>query len=126
MAWHGETGPAADVAIVGGGIIGAVTAYYLTRAGVRVALIERGLIAREASWASAGIISPGGGATAKLDPRHALYHMTQSLYPELIPRLQEESGVDVEFLPCPRISAAFDDAGAATLRADLDEVLARG
>ena len=49
-----------DVAIVGGGIIGCATAYYLSaREGVRVVLLERAeALGNEASGAAAGILNP--------------------------------------------------------------------
>ena len=43
-----------DVAVIGGGLVGCATAYYLTTAGARVALIERGTINRGASGQNAG------------------------------------------------------------------------
>ena len=43
-----------DVAVIGGGLVGCATAYYLTTAGTRVALIERGTINRGASGQNAG------------------------------------------------------------------------
>jgi glycine/D-amino acid oxidase-like deaminating enzyme len=50
---HIETTPtlpqAADVVVIGGGIVGAFAAYYLARRGVRVALLEKGLIGAEQS-----------------------------------------------------------------------------
>ena len=50
---HIETTPtlpqAADVVVIGGGIIGAFAAYYLARRGVRVALLEKGRIGAEQS-----------------------------------------------------------------------------
>ena len=55
----------ADVLIVGGGVIGLSTAYYLaTRAGLKVAIHDRGELGQEASWAGAGIIPPGRPETA--------------------------------------------------------------
>ena len=44
----------ADVAIIGAGLIGCSTAYYLARGGADVAVIDRGGINREASGANAG------------------------------------------------------------------------
>jgi len=44
----------ADVAIVGAGLVGSSTAYYLAKGGVDVAVIERGNLNREASGANAG------------------------------------------------------------------------
>jgi len=50
----------ADVVIIGGGIIGCATAFYLAKAGVRALLLERGHLAGEASGESAGVLSPPG------------------------------------------------------------------
>ena len=44
----------ADVAIVGGGLMGSAAAYYLAKGGVDVAVLERGSINREASGSNAG------------------------------------------------------------------------
>ena len=44
----------ADVAIIGAGLVGCSTAYYLAKGGVDVAVIERGNVNREASGANAG------------------------------------------------------------------------
>lgn len=43
-----------DVAIIGGGLVGCATAYYLARSGSRVALIERGNLNQGASGQNAG------------------------------------------------------------------------
>src|SRR5476651_544726 len=50
---HIDTSPvvpaSADVVVIGGGIVGVFAAYYLSRRGVRVALVEKGRIAAEQS-----------------------------------------------------------------------------
>src|SRR5918912_2329355 len=43
-----------DVLIIGGGILGCATAYYLARGGLDVLLVERGALNREASGTNAG------------------------------------------------------------------------
>jgi len=43
-----------DVLVIGGGILGCATAYYLARGGTDVLLVERGALNREASGANAG------------------------------------------------------------------------
>lgn len=55
-----------DVIIIGGGACGCTTAYELAQSGVNVAVIDRGPIGCEASWASAGMI--GGETCAVRSP----------------------------------------------------------
>src|SRR4051794_12613926 len=50
----GDSPQATDVLIIGGGILGCATAYYLSRNGVDVTLVERGGLNREASGTNAG------------------------------------------------------------------------
>ena len=80
-----------DVAIAGGGVIGGAIALELARAGLRVCVFDRQKPGQEASWASAGIISPapenpGMIATVELGKRSA------ALYPEFVALVEEISG----------------------------------
>ncbi len=85
-----------DFLIVGGGVIGMMTALQLADAGQRVTLLERGRCGREASWAGGGIVSPlypwRYGA-----PVSALSRWSEGFYPELSLRLLEETGIDPEY-----------------------------
>ncbi len=88
-----------DLAILGGGVIGLTTAYFLARAGVRVAVLDKGDLGQEASWAGAGILPPG-------DPQHAqspfdqLRAHSSTMYPDLSQELRERTGVDNGYLRC--------------------------
>ena len=53
----------ANVVIVGGGIIGCATAYYLAKEGANVTVLERGEIGNEASGAAAGASGAAAGAS---------------------------------------------------------------
>ncbi len=53
-----------EVVILGGGVIGLTAAYFLAREGVRVHVLDRGLVGREASWAGAGILPPSDWPSA--------------------------------------------------------------
>jgi glycine oxidase len=86
-----KTGKPFDVAIAGGGVIGGAIAMELAREGLHVAVFDRQKPGQEASWASAGIISPapenpGMIATVELAKRSA------ALYPGFVALVEELSG----------------------------------
>ena len=84
--------PEAQTLVIGGGIAGAATAFYLARLGDDVALLERGEIASEASGVNAGQI----GATGWGDlPDLGAYLTMGSL--QLFKELQLDLGYDIEF-----------------------------
>ena len=63
--------------IVGAGIIGLSCAWALARAGRSVRVFDKGAPAREASWAGAGMLAPGGEFEADSEPWPPSFH---SLY----------------------------------------------
>jgi len=84
-----------DFQIVGGGVIGLLTARELALAGATVTVIERATCCSEASWAGGGIVSP-------LYPWRyseavtALASQAQASYPGLCAALLAETGIDPE------------------------------
>ena len=46
--------PHPELLILGGGVIGLSTAYFLAREGARVQIVDKGDFGQEASWAGAG------------------------------------------------------------------------
>lgn len=85
-----------DIVIVGGGLIGMLTARELRLSGLKVTLLERGRTGQEASWAGGGILSPLYPWRFP-DEIIALAAWSQSRYAELCQRLQQESGIDSEW-----------------------------
>lgn len=79
-----------DVAIIGGGIMGCALAYDLAARDVRVTIFERGMLAREASWASAGIISP---PAPRFGPLTELALLSFRRYPGMIDEVEQASGI---------------------------------
>ena len=78
----------ADVAIVGGGIIGACTAYFLARKGISVALLEKGRIAGEQSGRNWGWVRQQCRAPLELP----LMMQSLRLWQELPAQLGEDIG----------------------------------
>jgi glycine oxidase len=89
--------PADDVIVVGGGIIGLSIAREAARSGLRVRLLEKGEIGREASAAAAGLIGPQLGAE-RADPLLSLGLASRDLYPAFARAIAEESGIDPALL----------------------------
>ena len=80
-----------DVVIVGGGIIGCSIAFELSRRNVRVVLLDRQELMREASWAAAGMLSPAPDCPAAI-PLVPLGLASLAAYPHFIPDVEEASG----------------------------------
>ena len=83
------------IIIIGGGVIGLLTAFNLASKVRRVTLIDRSEVGQESSWAGGGIVSP-------LYPWRyspavtALAHWSQDFYPQLAERLLGMTGIDPE------------------------------
>ena len=102
----------ADIVIVGGGVIGLTTAYFLAREGAEVLLLDRGDLGQEASWAGAGILPPSDPAHART-PFDRLRALSLSLFPDLSADLREQTGIDNGYLPCGGLEFAAAGPGAA-------------
>ena len=103
-----------DVVIAGGGLIGGAIALELSHAGLRVAVFEKGEPGREASWASAGILSPAPESPAMI-PVIPLAKASMSLYPEFVAKAEEISGQSVGFRPLGTMDALFSRDAARDL-----------
>ncbi|MEW8505213.1 MAG: glycine oxidase ThiO [Candidatus Thiodiazotropha sp.] len=85
-----------DCLIVGGGIIGMLTAAELHDAGMAVTLIDKGQTGRESSWAGGGIISPLYPWRYD-DSITRLAAWSQARYPSLAETLIAAGGTDPEY-----------------------------
>ena len=83
-----------DVVVIGGGLVGAATAYGLARGGARVVLLDEGDIAHRASRGNFALVwvqSKGNGM-----PAYAAWTQASArLWPALAEALQQDAGIDV-------------------------------
>jgi len=86
-----------DILIIGGGIIGMLTARELSLAGMKVTIVEQGEAGHESSWAGGGIISPLYPWRYS-DDVSALAKWGQAFYPSLIEEINSETGLDAELV----------------------------
>ena len=102
-----------DVAIIGGGVIGLTTAYYLAREGVSVQLFDRSELGTEASWAGAGIIPPGNLSRAAT-AYDRLRASSSETFPSLSAELREQTGIDNGYRVCGGIEVFGEHAEEST------------
>jgi glycine/D-amino acid oxidase-like deaminating enzyme len=107
-----------DVAIAGGGIVGAACAEACAAAGLSVAVVEPGPIGGGATAAGMGHVVVMDDSPAQL----ALTHYSRSLWIERLPELP--SGV--EYLACGTIWVAADEEEMAECRRKLSVAQAHG
>ncbi|HEY2120740.1 MAG TPA: glycine oxidase ThiO [Candidatus Acidoferrum sp.] len=96
-----------DAVIAGGGVIGASIALELAGAGLHVALFDANQPGKEASWASAGMISPAPENLGSI-PFVPISLASVALYPEFIRNVEELSGIDVGYRQDGAIDALLD------------------
>ena len=102
-----------DVIIVGGGVAGCATAYYLSQAGAKVTIIEREGISSQASGFSAGGLNPLEGSCIP-GPLSALAMTSFKLHKELWGALRNESEIDIQsrIVSLTRVALAEDEVPA--------------
>jgi glycine/D-amino acid oxidase-like deaminating enzyme len=119
--WSAATNPipsSADVVVVGGGIVGASTAYFLARKGVSVALFEKGRIAGEQSGRNWGWVRQQGRSPIELPLMMQSLGVWQGLSAEL--------GEDVGFRQCGSLYLAETPAELEALAEWLPVARAHG
>ena len=104
-----------DVVIVGGGVVGCAAAYFLTRDGYSVTLIERDSVASHASGFAYGGLSPIVGIVED-DPVLPLSEASEAIHGELAKRLPAESGVEYEYRRKTSLTLAMNPAQVDELR----------
>lgn len=120
---------AKKIIVVGGGIVGCMTALALVERGCDVTIVERNIIAAqtsgESSWAGAGILFPLLPWMYK-DEVNSLALSGANLYPALCQRLLDETGIDPEYtlsgmLILPPFDAVLAHAWCAKNRVEIQQ-----
>ena len=83
--------PSHDAIVIGAGLIGSAIALRLAQDGLRVAVLEKNVPGREASWAGAGMLSPAPDSAASI-PLVPFGRASLSLYPQFVAEIEEISG----------------------------------
>lgn len=101
-----------DAIIVGGGILGMLTARSLHEAGMKVMIIDQGELGKESTWSGGGILSP-------LYPWRypaaisQLAQYGQQHYPTLCATVREETGIDPQWIRSGLVFTGAQDYVAA-------------
>ncbi|MGW7005242.1 glycine oxidase ThiO [Streptomyces sp. NPDC054933] len=104
-----------DVLVIGGGIIGLVTAWRAAQRGLRTALVDPspgGGAARVAAGMLAAVTELQYGEQTLLDLNLA----SARRYPSFAAELTEATGLDLGFRPCGTLAVALDSDDRAALR----------
>ncbi|MSR29899.1 MAG: FAD-dependent oxidoreductase [Gemmataceae bacterium] len=88
-----------EIVIVGGGVIGLSTAFFLARGGRQVTVLDNSPTRDKASWAGAGILPPGNPALAST-PCDWLRAKSAELFPTFSQELLQLTGFDNGFRIC--------------------------
>jgi len=90
LSLGGEPQHKLHVVVAGGGLIGLSISWRLAQQGFQVSLFEKSSIGREASWAGAGMLAPGG----EFDPASPLLQLaleSRRLYPDFVREIEQIS-----------------------------------
>jgi glycine oxidase len=104
------------VAVAGGGIIGTSIAWRLAQRGWCVTLFDKGSIGKEASWAAAGMLSPGGEIEGPSDLA-LLATESRRLYSGFIGELEKASGLAIDYQECGALDLAYSQPEWEALQA---------
>ena len=94
-----------DHIVLGAGIMGLETARLLSGYGNRVLIVDRGLPARGASWAAAGILVRRG-QREPLDEEE-VYYQSIEMYPDWIGELRKLKDVDLSYNELTELPESF-------------------
>ena len=117
--------PTADVAIIGGGIVGCATAFELAKRGLRPLIVERDSIGSHASGFAFGELLPWWGRGIP-GPLFDFGRLCLELHTRLHPALHELTGIDTGFRLTDAVSVAVTNDDERILRQRLERLAIEG
>jgi glycine oxidase len=105
----------AEVAVVGGGVIGLAVAWEACRRGLRPLVLERARAGSGTTGVAAGMLAPVSEAAFGQRDLLALNLASAGLYPAWVAALRDASGVDPGYLRCGSLLVARDRDQAEAL-----------
>jgi len=125
MAGVPDSGPNADVIIVGGGVIGCAVAFRLAQARLKVLILERGEPGAEASTAAAGMLGAQGERVAP-EVFADLCLASRDLYPRFVAEIEEASRQNVAYRRDGTLLVALEEKQADELHETFQAQTRRG
>ncbi len=98
-----------SVAVIGGGIIGLSVAWRLAQQGFEVSVFDKASIGGEASWAGAGMLSPGGEVD-KNTQLASLALESRAMYSPFVRELESASNTAIDYQDCGALDLAYSQA----------------
>ena len=107
-----------EVIIIGGGIVGCATSYFLAKQGIRSLILERDTVAGHASGFALGGLNPLGGFGIP-GPLSEFSLESFALHTSIHPELFENTGVDTEYDSHLHITLAMSEKESDAIKSKL-------
>ncbi len=108
-------GRTADVAVLGGGVVGCCIAYYLSKAGLSVVVIDRDQPGGQAYMLLAGILAPSAEAGAP-GPFCELGMASFQHFPRIAAEVRDELSIDIDLDQAGGVRVAWNEQTAGALK----------
>lgn len=109
-------GRTTDLLVIGGGVIGLSVAYEVARRGRSVMVVEKERPGSGATDVAAGMLAPIAEADASLPQIVQLGLDSVRRYPEMVARIEQDSGLDCDYVRSGTVMVALDADHREVLR----------